>query len=185
MLDGVTACVEGRLALKVNQDKSSITTATNAALLGFGFYFLAGGRVRVRVTRKALVRCKQRVRSLTGRSWGVSMSHRLEKLNRFIAGWCAYFGFADNFSVFEELDEWMRRRLRACYWKQWKRWNTRRRNLLELGMSERDAALWALSSKGYWRIAGSFVLQRARPNSHWHDLGLQGFTDHWQRRQAA
>lgn len=185
VLVGVTGFVEGRLALKVNQDKSSITTAANAALLGFGFYFLAGGRVRVRVTRKALARCKQRVRSLTGRSWGVSMSHRLEKLNRFIAGWCAYFGFADSFSVFEELDEWMRRRLRACYWKQWKRWNTRRRNLLALGMSERDAAFWALSSKGYWRIAGSFVLQRALPNSHWHDLGLQGFTDHWQRRQAA
>ncbi len=184
VLDGVTVFVEGRLALKVNRQKSSVTNASAAALLGFGFY-LTSGRVKVRVQRKALTRCKQRIRELTRRNWGVSMEHRLRKLNRYIAGWCAYFGFADTFSVFEELDEWLRRRLRAVRWKQWKRYRTKRRNLAALNIPERRAAQWAASSKGPWRIAGSAPLQRAMPTAYWTDQGLRGFNHHWQRLRPA
>jgi RNA-directed DNA polymerase len=186
VLDGVTDTVEGRLKLKVNREKSTISTASVAGLLGFGFYFAPGGKVGIRVAPKAWKRLKMRLRQLTRRTWGVSMEHRIAKLNRFIAGWCAYFAVADGRQRFEAIDEWVRRRLRQVRWKEWKRYATKRRNLRALGMSELDAGPWAASSKGPWRIAGSAVLQRALPNSYWHDeLGLQELAYHWHRRRGA
>jgi RNA-directed DNA polymerase len=186
VLDGVTDVVEGRLKLKVNRQKSSVSTASAATLLGFGFYFAVGGKVGVRVAPKAWKRLKVRLRALTRRTWGVSMEHRIAKLNRFIAGWCAYFTIADGRKRFEAVDKWLRRRLRQVRWTEWKRYSARRRNLRATGMSEDDAARWAASSKGPWRIAGSPVLQRALPDSSWHDEhGLLGLTDHWHRRRGA
>jgi RNA-directed DNA polymerase len=186
VLDGITDVVEGRLKLKVNREKSSVSPASVATLLGFGFYFAPGGKVGIRVAPKAFKRLKVRLRQLTSRNWGVSMEHRLEQLNRYIAGWCAYFGLADGRKRFEAIDEWLRRRLRQVRWKEWKRYATKRRNLRALGMPELDAGQWAASSKGPWRIARSAVLQRALPNSYWHDeLGLQGLAYHWHRRRGA
>lgn len=182
VLDGITTFVEGRLALKVNQEKSAITTAATAGLLGFAFFF-TGGQVRVRVHAKARKRVKERIRQLTRRRWAISMPERMERLNRFIAGWMGYFGIAETRSVFEQLDEWLRRRLRQIRWKEWKRWATRRRNLVALGIRDDQAREWAASSKGYWRIAGSPPLQRSLTNAYWDDQGLRGFSHHWHRRR--
>jgi group II intron reverse transcriptase/maturase len=180
VLDGVTAFVEGRLKLKVNRDKSRVSRAALSALLGFGF-LVSRGRVRVRVHPKARQRLRERVRRLTSRTWSVSMATRIGALNRFIAGWCAYFALADTPSVFDELDEWLRRRLRQVRWKEWKRYATRRRKLVALGIPEDQAGRWAASSKGSWRIAGSAPLQRALPNRYWSGLGLHGFRQSWHR----
>ena len=185
VLDGIVDVVEGRLKLKVNRHKSSISTASVATLLGFGFYFAPGGKVGLRVAPKAFKRLKMRLKQLTRRNWGVSMEHRLEKLNRYIAGWCGYFAIADGRKRFEAIDEWLRRRLRAVRWKQWKRARTRVRELRALGMPPNQAFQWAMTSKGVWRIAGSAPLQRAMPNSYWHDIGLRGLTYHWHRRRGA
>lgn len=84
--------VEGRLSLRVNREKSLTCHARVAGLLGFAFFFARGGAVRVRVAPKARKRVKDRIRTLTARTWGVSMTYRLERLNRFIAGWVAYSG---------------------------------------------------------------------------------------------
>jgi hypothetical protein len=86
---------------------------------------------------------------------------------------------------FSDLDEWLRRRLRQVRWKEWKRYRTRRRNLLALGMPERAAREWAASQKGPWRVAGSYVLSRALPNAYWANLGLRGFTDPHRRFRDA
>lgn len=183
VLDGVTAFVQDRLALRANRDKSAISTAATAGLLGFAFFFLAGGKVGIRVHAKARKRVKAGIRRLTRRRWSVSMAARVERLNRFIVGWMAYFGIAETRSVFDELDEWLRRRLRQIRWKEWKRFAARRRNLIALGIRSDTAREWAASSKGYWRVAGSPILQRALPNAHWHDQGLRGFSHHWHRRR--
>ena len=93
----------------------------------------------------------------------------------------AYFRLADTPTPFEDLDEWLRRRLRQVRWKEWKRPRTRRRNLRALGINQTAARRWACSRKGYWRIAGSKVLAVALPNGYWADLGLQGFSSPYRR----
>ncbi len=92
-----------------------------------------------------------------------------------------YFALADTPSPFEELDKWLRRRLRQVRWKGWKRIRTKRRNLIALGIPEDQAHQWACTRKGYWRIARSAPLQRALPNAYWADQGLKGFTDPYRR----
>ena len=168
VLDGVTDIVEGRLKLKVNRDKSSIATISMAGLLGFGFYVAAGGKVRLRVAPKAWKRLKMRLKQLTRRNWGISMASRIARLNQFIAGWCAYFGIADGRKRFEAIDEWLRRRLRAVRWTQWKRVRTRIRELLALGLPFDRAFAIGATSRGTWLIAGT-ALNSALPNRYWHD----------------
>lgn len=184
VLDSVAAVVEQRLKLKVNREKSSVRHAREAMLLGFGFYFTRSG-VGIRVDPKALKRLKDRIRELTSRRWSVSMLCRIDRLNAFIRGWMGYFALADLGRRLRDLDEWFRRRMRQIRWKEWKRISARRRNLRRLGIPEHTAREWAGSSKGYWRIAGSPVLQRALPNTHWDDLGLLGLQATWRRLRPA
>lgn len=183
VFEGLTGFLDDRLALKVNRAKSAITPAATAGLLGFAFYVAAGGEVKLRVHPKARARLKDRIRALTSRRWSIAMPTRLVRLNRFIAGWMAYFGVADTPKVFREVDEWLRRRLRQIRWKEWKRFATKRRNLIALGIPPDKAHQWAASSKGYWRIAGSAVLHQALPIAYWDDQGLRGLSHHWHRRR--
>jgi hypothetical protein len=171
VLEGVTTFVEGRFKLRVNREKSGVAPATRRGLLGFGF-FKRGSRVRIRLDPRAKHRLKARLRHLTSRRWSIAMPVRLARLDRFLAGWAAYFALAEAPSVFDELDEWLRRRLRQVRWKEWKRPAARRRNLIARGIPERQAHRWACSRKGYWRVSGSPVLGRAWPNAYWTDLGL-------------
>jgi group II intron reverse transcriptase/maturase len=180
VLDSITQVVEVRLKLKVNQEKSSVRPASKATLLGFGFYFSRSG-VKIRVDPKAVKRFKDRIRALTSRRWSVSMPYRIDRLNTFIRGWMSYFRIADLSRRLRELDKWVHRRMRQIRWKEWKRYSAKRRNLRQLGIPDRNAREWAVSSKGYWRIAGSAVLQRALPNSYWDDLGLLGLQATWRR----
>jgi len=175
VLGSVSVFVEGRLKLKVNREKSAVDRATRRGLLGFGLFFRRGGMVAIRIDTKALRRLRWRIRCLTARNWGVSMQHRIAALNTFISGWCAYFALADTPSVFAELDEWLRRRLRQVRWKEWKRPRGRRRALSALGIPMHQAIPWACTRKGSWRLAGSAPLQRAMPNAYWQDQGLNGF----------
>jgi hypothetical protein len=175
VMASTTQFVESKLKLRVNRHKSTVAPAQNRTFLGFGFFY-RDGQVKVRVDTKARKRAKERLRRLTSRRWGVSMERRIRQINRFTVGWTAYFAFAETPRPFEDLDEWLRRRLRQIRWKEWKRFRTRRRNLVALGVPERAAREWAGSRKGYWRLAGSAPLQRALPNAYWADLGLQGFT---------
>ena len=123
--------IEKRLKLKVNQTKSSVKHLAKAVVLGFGFYFRQDGTIGIRVAPKALERVRKRLRELTGRSWRISMPERIERLNRYSGGWCAYFAMAETASIFEGLDSWLRRRLRQVRWKEWKRPRTRRHNLID------------------------------------------------------
>lgn len=181
VLTQATKVLEGHLRLKVNQKKSSIAPASRAVLLGFGFFFLAGGGVGIRIAPSALNRAKQRIRALTSRRWSISMGSRIGKLNRFIRGWMGYFRLAHTAHPFRDLDGWFRRRLRQVRWKEWKLPKTRRRNLRHLGIDAQKAYEWSYSSRGYWRTAGSPILTRALPNEYWHDHGLVFFTEAWHR----
>lgn len=184
VLDSITVVVESDLKLRVNREKSKVVPASVATLLGFGFYFTRSG-VRIRVDPKALKRWKDKIRELTSRRWSVAMEYRIGRLNRFVLGWMGYFRLADTPRVFADLDEWFRRRMRQIRWKEWKRPKGRRRMLRSLAIPDRTAREWAISSKGYWRIGGSVVLQRALPNAYWEDLGLRMLKPSWQRLRSA
>jgi RNA-directed DNA polymerase len=185
VMESITQFVERRPKLRVNADKSAVAPALERPLLGFQFFRARDGAVRVTVAPKARQRAKDRLRRLTTRNWGVSMERRIREINRFTVGWTAYFAFADTPSLFEGLDKWLRRRLRRVRWKEWKRPQTRYRNLRALGIAERDARSWAASQKGYWRVAGSWPLQTGLPNAYWHKtMGPKGFTDPYRRFRA-
>ena len=118
VMASITQYVEQRLKLKVNREKSVVARALRRPFLGFCF-LPRMGEVRVLVDPKALKRAKDRLRALTSRRWGVSMERRIDEINRFTVGWTAYFRLADTPTVFEELDQWLRRRLRQVRWKEW------------------------------------------------------------------
>ena len=180
--ESITHYIEQRLKLRVNRQKSAVAPAVERPLLGFRFFRYRDGRIGVTVAPKALKRAEDRIRQLTTRNWGVSMERRIKEINRFTVGWTAYFAFADSVLPFEKLEKWLRRRLRQVRWKEWKRPQTRYRNLRALGIPDRDARSWAASQKGYWRVAGSWPLQTALPNAYWHKtMGLKGFTDPYRR----
>jgi RNA-directed DNA polymerase len=172
VFESVCGVIEQRLKLKVNREKSSIRHAAEATLLGFGFS-LGASLVTIQVAPKAIRRLKDQLRILTRRSWGVSMEYRIDRINRFTTGWMAYFRLADAERTFRSLDGWLRRRLRQVRWKEWKTTAAKRHNLRIRGISESNVRKWGGSSKGYWRVAGSKVLQVSLPNAYWNRLGLK------------
>ncbi len=109
------------------------------------------------------------------------MERRIGAINTYVRGWTGYFGLADTPSVFNELDMWLRRRLRQARWKQWKRIRTRVRMLQSLGIPKQKAYEWANTRRGSWRISGSAPLNRAMPDAYWRSLGLIGFTESYDR----
>jgi len=184
VMESITQYIEQRLKLKVNREKSVVGRAAKRPLLGFGF-LRREGRVTIRIDSKASKRAKDRLRRLTSRRWGVSMERRIREINRFTVGWTAYYRLADHPRPLRDLDEWLRRRLRQARWKQWKRYRTRRRNLVSLGIPDWQARQWAATRKGYWRLAGSAPLQRAMPSAYWTSQGLRTFTDSYHRFRDA
>ena len=110
-----------RLKLPVNEHKSKVAAIDPCVFLGFTFR-----GTKLRWSPRAFEDFKHRVWELTGRSWGVSMAHRLAKLAQYVRGWMGYFGISQYYQPVPELDEWLRRRVRMCYWKQWRRPRYRR-----------------------------------------------------------
>jgi group II intron reverse transcriptase/maturase len=183
VLEGITTFVEQRLHLQVNTAKSGVSPASVRGLLGFGF-IARDGRIRVRLGPKTKTRLRVRLRELTDRHRAIAMPTRIAAINRFLAGWTAYFALAETPSVFDEFDQWLRRRLRQVRWKEWKTCGAKRRNLRSLGIPDAKALQWAASRKGYWRLSGSPPLQRAMPIGYWTALGLVPLGDRVRRLRA-
>ena len=171
VMTSVTEFIEQRLKLKVNRDKSAVDRVNRRKFLGFSFYRGKGG-YRIRVDAKSIKRLKDKLRLLTSRSNGWSMDARFYRLNQVIRGWVNYFLLADMRSHCLLLDEWLRRRLRMCYWKQWKRIKTKHANLVRLGIPVRKAWEYANTRKGYWHIANSWILSITLTNSFFEKAGL-------------
>lgn len=184
VMESITQFIEQRLKLRVNRRKSAVARAVSRPFLGFGFY-RRGGQVKIGVSPKSRQRAKDRLRELTGRTWGVPMDRRIHAINRFTVGWTAYFALAEGERPFHDLDEWLRRRLRQVRWKEWKRGPTRARNLRSLGVPAGKAHEWANTSKGPWRIAGSWILNTTLTKAYWTSHDLHGFTDPYRRFRDA
>ncbi len=139
-----------KLKLVVNQQKSRVTKTNGIEFLGFKF---VGRRGEIRVTAKNLAKFKERVRSITGRSRGISMRRMIGELRQYLRGWMGYFALAATKGIFASLDEWIRRRVRMCFWKQWRLPRTRIRKLKQLGVPHDVAVPHGTSRKAYWRLA--------------------------------
>lgn len=140
-----------KLHLKINESKSAVASAFGRKFLGYSLWAAPKGEVKRAVSIKAREAFKQRIRQLTRRSGGRSMTELVEPLRRYVLGWKAYFGLAQTPKVWRGLDEWMRHRLRAIQLKQWRRGTTIHRELLALGASAKVARLVAANSRSWWR----------------------------------
>ena len=159
-LESITRFIEGRLRLKVNREKTGVARFNRVKYLGYAFYRFRG-ECRFRVHPDSVRAMRNRVRELTGRSRAIPNDVRPLMVSDFVRGWVSYFGLADMKTLLKEVDEWMRRRIRMVYWKQWKRVRTRFRMLQRCGI-ERDVAwMHANTRKAYWRVAGSPVMTTA------------------------
>ena len=137
--------IEWKLRLKVNEKKTAVERPWKRKFLGFSF--TSSKEPKVRIAKESLKRMKQKVREITSRKMPYSMEYRIQKMNQYLIGWCGYFALADTKTVFSELDGWIRRRLRMCLWKNWKKPKTKVRNLINLGVPEWKAYEWEIAVK--------------------------------------
>lgn len=171
VMASITRFLEQKLKLKVNQEKSSVDRPWKLKFLGFSFYHKKGG-LGIRVHPKPVKKFKQKLKEITGRSNAMSMEQRIEKLRQCIVGWVNYFGIADMKAIAKALDEWLRRRIRMCFWKQWKKIRTKYDNLVNLGIESRKAREYANTRKSYWHTANSPILSRTITNEYLRKIGL-------------
>jgi RNA-directed DNA polymerase len=170
VMAGIEKFLAKRLKLKVNKAKSAVAKPSVRKFLGFSY--TSAREPRRRVAPQALARFKAKVRELTRRTRGRSLAQIVKELSIYLIGWRGYFGFCQTPSVLRALDEWLRRRLRAIAWKQWKRGRTRFAELQRRGVGRDLAAQTAGSPHGPWRLANSPALTIAMPIAFFGSLGL-------------
>lgn len=183
VMNSVKQFIEQKLKLKVNERKSAVARATKRTFLGYSFLKRSGEILR-RIAERSLERLKDKVRSLTRRTSAEPMPAILERINRLVKGWVGYYRFAETPSVFKELDEWLRHRLRQLLWKRWKRPKTRYRELVARGVPPLSAREAAGSGKGCWRLSASPPVHQALDNAYWRAQGLMGFSDRYQQLRS-
>jgi group II intron reverse transcriptase/maturase len=179
VMESMIKLIENKLKLNVNKDKSAVDFVSKRKFLGFSFYFAKGG-AEIRIHEKSIKRFKDKIKFYTNRNIGISMESRLKKLNQIMRGWINYYGIANAVAKLKELDKWIRRRLRACIWKQWKKISTRHRNLVKLGINKYKAWEYANTRKGYWRISKSPILSKSLNNKYLESLGFVSLTQTYQ-----
>jgi len=177
VLESVKQYLEKKLKLKVNPKKSKVERATRAKFLGFSFW-KRKGEVLIRLANHTKERFAEKMRRLTKRTRSGKMEDIVSGINRYTRGWIGYFRLATTPSVYQGLDEWIRRRLRQMQWKRWKRGTTRYRELVRLGVPRERAALGAIGTSP-WRISRSPIIHEALSNAFWQNTGLESITERY------
>ena len=171
----ITRFITHKLKLKVNETKSAVARPQERKFLGFSF--TAGPEVKRVIAPKALDRFKRRIREITRRAKGVSIQTTIKELASYMRGWRSYFGFCETPEVLVYLTRWVRLRLRAAMWRQWKTPRRRRAALLALGVGKRLATNTAGSGRGPWYLAKSKALSVGLSNAYFKSLGLPTLID--------
>jgi RNA-directed DNA polymerase len=171
VMESIQSFIEMKLRLKVNEKKSAVARPWKRKFLGFSF--TSNKEPKVRIAKESQQRMKKKIREITSRKMPYPMEYRIRKLNQYLIGWCGYFALADTKTIFAELDGWIRRRLRMCLWKNWKKPKTKVKNLIRLGIADWQAYEWGNTRKSYWRISKSPILHRTLGNSYWNRQGLK------------
>ena len=175
-LENIIPFIEEKLFLKVNREKTSVAHISKVKYLGYGFYRYKG-KCRFRVHPKSKEKMKSRIRELTSRNNGWGNEYRALKLTQFIRGWINYFKLTDMKGLLNNTDEWLRRRIRAIYWKQWKRVRTRYKIFRKYKLPEWKVHEFANCRKGIWRA--SIMLNSVLTNKVIASLGFLSMTDYY------
>jgi RNA-directed DNA polymerase len=175
VMESVTRFITRKLKLRVNEAKSAVARPQERKFLGFSF--TAGPEVKRVIAPQALNRFKRRIREITRRAKGVSMEMTMEELAPYMRGWRNYFGFCETPEVLISLTRWVRLRLRAALWRQWKTPRRRRAALIALGVRPRLARNTAASGRGPWYLARAKALSVGLSNAHFKSLGLPTLID--------
>jgi RNA-directed DNA polymerase len=168
--------IEGKLFLKVNLEKTKVAHISKVKYLGYSFYRYKG-KCKMRVHPKSIAKMKAKLKELTSRSNGWGNEYRALKLKQFIRGWVNYFALADMKQLLRSTDEWLRRRIRAIYWKQWKKIKTRYQMIRKFGMPEWKVHEMANCRKGIWRSA--IALNSVLTNKVIVSLGYMSMADYY------
>jgi RNA-directed DNA polymerase len=183
VMNSVKQFIAQQLKLKVNERKSAVARATQRKFLGYSF-LKRNGEILRRIAARSLERLAEKVRIITRRTSAEALPVILERLNRLVNGWVGYYRLADTPSVFKEVDEWLRHRLRQLLWKRWKRPKTRYRELVARGVPPLSAREAAGSGKGCWRLSASPPVHQALNNAYWRAQGLMGFSNRYQQLRS-
>ncbi len=175
VMESITRFITQKLNLKVNETKSAVARPQERKFLGFSF--TDGPDIKRTIAPKALERFKHRIREVTLRAKGVSLETTIAELASYLRGWRSYFGFCETPYVLIQLTRWVRLRLRAAMWRQWKTPRRRRAALLELGVRPRLANNTAGSGLGPWYLARAKALSVGLSNAHFTSLGLPTLID--------
>jgi len=183
VMASVTRFLARRLKLKVNGEKSAVDRPWRRTFLGYSM--TAHRQPRLRVAPSSVVRFKAKLRQLFRRGRGRSLAKVIAEASPILRGWIAYFRLAETKRVFEDLDGWIRRKLRVILWCQWKRPRTRARKLMQRGLAEARAWASAMNGRGSWWNAGASHMNHAYPTSYFRKLGLTPLIEQLHRLQRA
>jgi RNA-directed DNA polymerase len=175
VMESITRFITQKLKLKVNETKSAVARPQQRKFLGFSF--TDGPEIKRTIAPKALERFKHRIREITLRAKGVSLETTIAELASYLRGWRSYFGFCETPYVLIQLTRWVRLRLRAAMWRQWKTPRRRRAALLALGVRPRLAGNTAGSGLGPWYLARAKALSVGLSNAYFKSLGLPTLID--------
>ena len=175
-LENIMPYIEKKLFLKVNREKTKVAHISKVKYLGYSFYRYRG-KCKLRVHPKSIAKMKARLKELTSRCNGWGNEYRALKLTQFIRGWVNYYGLADMKSMINKMDEWLRHRIRAIYWKQWKKVKTKYRMLKKLGMNEEFIVWHANMRQGIWNCSNNRMVKFALNNKTLHEWGYPTLTE--------
>ena len=185
VMKSVSRYIEEKLGLKVNAEKSKVDKPQGIKYLGFGFYYdrYAKG-YKARPHPKAVAKFKAQMKKLTCRSWGVSNSYKVQRLNQLIRGWINYFKIGSMKVLCERLDSSIRYRLRMCIWKHWKTAKNRAKNLMKLGVPRWAAYNVAYCGDRYARLAHNGWVHKAISNERLAAFGLVSMSNYYAERHV-
>jgi len=174
VLGSVSNYLERKLKVKVNQRKSKVSLVKKSSVLGFQIH-----RQKLRTLECKVAVFKQELKCITRRCPGLSILSRIYRLKQYVQGWMAHYGCGLRYNVAVAFDGWIRRRLRMCYWKQWRKPRRRIRELIKLGVSKRESIRLGLSRKSYWRLSKTLANNAGLSNTHFEKIGLISVRTLW------
>jgi hypothetical protein len=183
VMQAVTALLEGVLKLKINVSKSAVARPWERKFLGYSLTWHKKPKLKIaEASRKRLV---EKIRETLRKARGQSLQRAIERLNPVLRGWVAYFRLTEVKGVLEDLDGWIRRKLRTILWRQWKRVYARAKNLMRAGIDEVRAWRSATNGRGPWWNGGASHMNAAYPKSWFDRMGLVSLLETRQRLTSA